>query len=80
MTISEAVQNRILDICEERNISINKLCIMSGVTQSTVNNILSRKNTSPTVVTIQRLCIGAGISLAEFFDCELFNDIDDTIV
>ena len=76
MTINEAVQKRILEICDERNISVNKLCIMSGVTQSTVNNILSRKNTSPTILTIKRLCDGADISLLEFFDCNLFNDLD----
>lgn len=76
MTINEAVQKRILDICFERNISINKLCIMSGVTQSTVNNILSRENTSPTILTIKRLCDGADMTLVEFFDCHLFNDVD----
>lgn len=77
MTTNEAVQKRILDICKERNISINKLCIMSGVTQSTVNNILSRRNSSPTVLTIKRLCDGADITLAEFFDCDIFNHLDD---
>lgn len=38
MTIGQAVTARILNLCRERNISINKLCTMSGVTQSTVNN------------------------------------------
>jgi len=76
MTISEAVQKRILEICDERNISINMLCNLSGVTQSTVNNILSRPNTSPTILTIKKLCDGADITLAEFFDCNLFNDIE----
>lgn len=79
MTINEAVQKRILEICDERNITINKLCIMSGVTQSTVNNILSRPNTSPTILTIKRLCDGADITLAEFFDCPLFIDIDSPL-
>lgn len=79
MTINEAVQKRILNICDEKNISINKLCIMSGVTQSTVNNILSRKNTSPTIQTIKRLCDGADITLSDFFDCNIFNDIDSPL-
>ena len=79
MTINEAVQKRILEICDERNITINKLCIMSGVTQSTVNNILSRPNTSPTILTIKRLGDGADITLAEFFDCPLFIDIDSPL-
>ena len=56
MNIGEAVRERILELCEQRNISINKLCHMSGVTQSTVNNIISGRNNSATVSTIQKLC------------------------
>ena len=41
MEVGEAVRERILALCRERNISINKLCSLSGVTQSTVNNIIS---------------------------------------
>ena len=37
MNIEEAVKERIIELCRERDISINKLCNMSGVTQSTVN-------------------------------------------
>ena len=40
MYIDEAVKERILELCQEKNISINKLSTMSGVTQSTVNNIV----------------------------------------
>ena len=51
MDIGEAVKERILELCREENISINKLCSMSGVTQSTVNNIVSGRNHSATVST-----------------------------
>lgn len=44
MDIGGAVKERILELCREENISINKLCSMSGVTQSTVNNIVSGRN------------------------------------
>lgn len=79
MTINEAVQKRIIDICEINNISINKLCLMSGVTQSTVNNILSRDNSSPTILTIKKLCDGVGMSLVDFFNSELFEDLDSPL-
>ena len=46
MNIGEAVKERILELCNERDISINKLSSMSGVTQSTVNNIVSGRNRS----------------------------------
>ena len=49
MTIGEAVRYRILQLCEERNLSVNKLSSISGVTQSTVNNIISGRNHSTTV-------------------------------
>ena len=44
MNIGEAVKERIIELCRERDISINKLCNMSGVTQSTVNNIVRGRN------------------------------------
>jgi transcriptional regulator with XRE-family HTH domain len=44
MTIGEACKARILELCEERNITVNKLATMSGVTQSTLNNIVSGRN------------------------------------
>lgn len=53
ITIGEAVRLRILELCKENNISINKLCNMSGVTQSTINNIVNGRNKSMTVSTIK---------------------------
>ena len=75
MNISEAVKERILELCYEHNISINKLCSMSGVTQSTVNNIISGRNRSATVSTIKKLCDGPGITIEDFFNSELFRDL-----
>ena len=49
--IGDAVRLRIIGLCEERKISINKLCSISGVTQSTINNIVSGRNRSTTIVT-----------------------------
>ena len=60
MNIGEAVRERIIELCRENDISINKLCTMSGVTQSTVNNIVSGRNNSATVSTIKKLCDGLG--------------------
>ena len=53
MNIGEAVKERILELCREHDISVNKLSSMSGVTQSTVNNIVSGRNNSATVSTIK---------------------------
>lgn len=66
MNIGEAVKERIIELCRERDISINKLCNMSGVTQSTVNNIVSGRNNSATISTIKKLCDGLGITIQKF--------------
>ena len=79
MTIGTAVRARILELCDERGISINKLCNMSGVTQSTVNNIISGRNNSVTVSTIQKLCDGLGISIQDFFASNLFLGLEQEI-
>ena len=79
MNIGEAVRNRILELCNERGISVNKLSSMSGVTQSTVNNIVSGRNNSATVSTIKKLCDGLGITLGEFFSTPEFDALEQEI-
>jgi len=79
MTVGEAVRQRIIQLCQERDISINKLSSISGVTQSTVNNIVSGRNISTTVSTIKKLCDGLGITINEFFHSELFIDLEQEI-
>ena len=79
MTIGVALRKRILQLCEQREISVNKLCTISGVTQSTVNNIVSGRNNTATITTIKKLCDGLGISIQDFFDCDLFSDLEQEI-
>ena len=79
MNIGEAVKERILELCRERDITINKLSNMSGVTQSTVNNNVSGRNNSTTISTIKKLCDGLGITIEEFFHSELFRGLEQEI-
>jgi transcriptional regulator with XRE-family HTH domain len=79
MTTGEALSRRILALCQERRLSVNKLCTLSGVTQSTVNNLLSGRNTSATVSTIKKLCDGLGITLGEFFSTPEFDSLEQEI-
>ena len=79
MIIGEAVRYRILQLCEERNLSVNKLSSISGVTQSTVNNIISGRNHSTTVSTLQKLCDGLGITIQNFFQSDLFIGLEQEI-
>ena len=79
MTVGEAVKQRIFELCQERNLSVNKLSSISGVTQSTVNNIVSGRNNSATVSTIKKLCDGLGITITDFFAADLFRDLEQEI-
>ena len=78
MNIGEAVKERIIELCRERDITINKLCSISGVTQSTVNNIVSRRNNSATISTIKKLCDGWDITI-QFFASNPFADLEQEI-
>lgn len=79
MNVGEAVRSRILELCQERNITVNKLSSLSGVTQSTVNNIISGRNRSATISTIKKLCDGLGITIEEFFSSDLFKNLEQEI-
>lgn len=76
MTISEAISKRIKNICKEKNISINKLATMICLTQSTLQSIIDGSSNNPKLLTIFRICYGLNISISEFFDDDLFDNLD----
>lgn len=79
MTTKEAVAQRIIDLCAERNIAVNALANISGVSPSTVYSMLNAKSKNPGVVSIKKLCDGLEISVREFFDCPLFDETEQEI-
>ena len=70
---------RILELCEERGITVNRLCTISGVTQSTVNNIISGRNQTVTLSTVKKLFDGLEITIQDFFASDLFRDLEQEI-
>ena len=76
MKLSEAMSRKLLKICDERNISINKLATICLLTQSTVQNIIECNSVNPKLLTVVRICDGLGMTLEEFFSDELFKNID----
>ena len=79
MYIGEAVRLRILELCKERGITVNKLSTLCGITQSTLNNITSGRNNSATVVTVKKICDGLDITIRDFFLSPLFDDLEQEI-
>lgn len=79
MQIGEAVRIRIIELCEENKITLNKLATISGVTQSTLNNIASGRNNSTTISTIKKICDGLDITILDFFASPLFAELEQEI-
>ncbi len=75
-----AVKNRLLLLCEEKRMTINKLASESGIAPSTVKNILYGKSKNPGIVTLKILCDGMGITLAEFFNTEEFRTLEQELI
>lgn len=79
MRTKEAVAARILELCKEKNIAINALANLSGISPSTVYSMLNQKSKNPGVVSIKKICDGLGITVRRFFDCDLFDDTEQEI-
>lgn len=79
MTAKEAVAKRILDLCEERNLAVNALASEAGISPSTIYSMLNEKSQNPGVVSIKKICDGLEISVRDFFDCDLFDDLEQEI-
>lgn len=79
MRVNEAVKLRILDLCQQNNITLNKLSTICGITQSTLNNIISGRNVTTTISTIKKICDGLEITILEFFTSPLFDNLEQEI-
>ncbi len=74
-----AVKNRILFLCEEKKMTINRLATESGISPSTLKSILYGNSKNPGIVTLKMLCDGLSVSLTEFFDTEEFKNLEQEI-
>ena len=76
MTINDALRQRIFELFEERHMTINGLCSVCGLNQSTISNIIYGRNNSTNVSTIQKICDGLEIDLPTFFTSDLFRNLE----
>lgn len=76
MTYSDVIILRLSRLCEERKIKVNKLATLSGITQSTVENIMSGKTKNPKLKTLHKLALGLGMTVSELLD---FPEMNETI-
>ncbi len=74
MEYSDIYVKRIRSLCKQRGIAINKLATMSGVNQSTLDNIVRGITKNPRVMTLHKLAIAFNMTLSEFLDFDELND------
>lgn len=79
MDIASAVRDRILRLCSERNITINKLSSLSALPPSSIKNILYGKSRNPKLITIKTICDGLDMTLGEFFSAPEFDSLEQQI-
>lgn len=79
MDIKKAVVLRIDKLCYEREIKLNKLANMSGVTPSTVYSIFDDNRNDIGIVALKKLCDGLEITITEFFNDDIFKNLEQEI-
>jgi len=79
MKVKDAVVARFTQLCNERNIRINELANISGVTPSTAYSMFNDSRRDVSINTIKKFCDGLEISLKDFFDSPEFEALDQEI-
>ena len=77
MKLSEAVKTRIINLVNEKNITLHRLSLESGISYSTLSSFINGKSQSPKLVTLLHICEGLWIELNEFFTDDLFKDVEE---
>lgn len=79
MGIKNAVVMRIKELCKEKGIKFNTLATESGVTPSTVYSLLDESRKDVGIIVLKKLCDGMGISITDFFDSDIFRNLEQEI-
>ncbi len=79
MSIKEAIVQRFQELCKERNMKYNELAVRSGVTPSTVYSMMNPNRKDLSVITVKKLCDGLDITIIDFFNCKLFENLEQEI-
>jgi transcriptional regulator with XRE-family HTH domain len=77
LKVDKVISERINKILIERNLTVNKLATLSCLTQSTVDSLVNGRSKNPKLLTIMKICDGLNMSLEEFFDDDVFINIDE---
>lgn len=79
MSVKDVVVNRFQELCKERNMKINELANISGVTPSTAYSMMDNNRRDISIITIKKFCDGLNITLGEFFTTPEFDELEQEI-
>lgn len=79
MSVKDIVVKRFQELCDERNIRINELANLSGVTPSTAYSMMDKNRRDISIITIKKFCDGLDITLGEFFSTPEFDNLEQEI-
>lgn len=79
MNAKDAVGLRVQVLCAKYEITVNELARKCGVAPSTIYSMMNEKSKNPGVVSIQKICDGLDISVRDFFNDSLFENLDPVI-
>lgn len=79
MGIKQAVVERFQQILRERNMRLNELANLSGVTPSTVYSMMDERRKELSINVIKKLCDGLDMTLGVFFSVPLFDELEQEI-
>lgn len=79
MSVKDAVAARFAALCKERDIKINELANLSGVTPSTAYSMMDVTRRDISIVTIKKFCDGLDVTLGEFFSSSEFEELEQEL-
>lgn len=77
LTLEQAIRKRIIELAKERNITINKVSTLSGLPHTTLLSFMNNETHNPRISTLLHICEAFEISLKEFFDDKVFEDVKE---
>lgn len=69
MQTENYIIDRVERLRQQKNISRYRMALRSGLSQSSISNLLNRRNV-PSIQTLEKICKGLGMTLAQFFSAD----------
>ena len=77
LTLEKAIRTRILNLAKERNLTINKVSMLSGMPHTTLLLFMNNETHDPRISTLLHICEAFDIDLKEFFNSPIFKNVLD---